>query len=73
VKTVRGQLDEIIRMLESDVYCVEVMKQIQVVQWSLERAKRVTFGHVMYLACGANDLARSPVCLSAISSPRKVP
>jgi hypothetical protein len=29
--------------------------------------------NVMYRACGANDLARSPVCLSAISSPRKVP
>jgi DNA-binding FrmR family transcriptional regulator/copper chaperone CopZ len=42
VNTVRGQLDEIIRMLESDAYCVEVMKQIQAVQSSLERANRVT-------------------------------
>ena len=36
VKTVRGQLDEVARMLESDAYCVEVMKQIQTVQHSLE-------------------------------------
>jgi DNA-binding FrmR family transcriptional regulator/copper chaperone CopZ len=43
VKTVRGQLDEVARMLESDAYCVEVMKQIQTVQCSLERANRVTF------------------------------
>jgi DNA-binding FrmR family transcriptional regulator/copper chaperone CopZ len=42
VKTVRGQLDEVARMLESDTYCVEVMKQIQTVQCSLERANRVT-------------------------------
>jgi DNA-binding FrmR family transcriptional regulator/copper chaperone CopZ len=42
VNTVRGQLDEVARMLESDAYCVEVMKQIQTVQSSLERANRVT-------------------------------
>ncbi len=42
VKTVRGQLDEVARMLESDAYCVEVMKQIQTVQCSLERVNRVT-------------------------------
>ena len=42
VQTVRGQLDEVARMLESDAYCVEVMKQIQTVQHSLERANRVT-------------------------------
>jgi CsoR family transcriptional regulator, copper-sensing transcriptional repressor len=42
VKTVRGQLDEVTRMLESDAYCVEVMNQIQTVQSSLERANRVT-------------------------------
>jgi DNA-binding FrmR family transcriptional regulator/copper chaperone CopZ len=42
IQTVRGQLDEIARMLESDAYCVEVMKQIQTVQHSLESANRVT-------------------------------
>jgi DNA-binding FrmR family transcriptional regulator/copper chaperone CopZ len=42
VEIVRGQLDEVTRMLESDAYCVEVMKQIQTVQWSLDRANRVT-------------------------------
>ena len=42
VETVRGQLNEVTRMLESDAYCVDVMKQIQTVQCSLERANRVT-------------------------------
>ncbi len=41
LKTVRGHLDGIIRMMESDAYCVEVMKQISAVQSSLERANRV--------------------------------
>lgn len=41
LKTVRGHLDGIIRMLESDAYCVDVMKQISAVQSSLERANRV--------------------------------
>lgn len=42
VETVRRQLDELTRMLQSDAYCVEVMKQIQRLQCSLERANRVT-------------------------------
>ena len=41
LKTVRGHLDGIIRMVESDTYCVDVMKQISAVQSSLERANRV--------------------------------
>lgn len=32
LKTVRGHLDGIVRMLESDAYCVDVMKQISAVQ-----------------------------------------
>ena len=41
LKTVRGHLDAIIRMLESDAYCVDVMKQISAVQSALERTNRV--------------------------------
>lgn len=41
LKTVRGHLDGIIRMLEADAYCVDVMKQVSAVQSSLERANRV--------------------------------
>jgi DNA-binding FrmR family transcriptional regulator/copper chaperone CopZ len=42
VETVRRQLDELTRMVKSDAYCVEVMKQIQAVKCSLDRANRVT-------------------------------
>ncbi len=41
LKTARGHLDGIIRMLESDAYCVDVMKQISAVQAGLERTNRV--------------------------------
>src|ERR1700761_1652426 len=39
--TVRGHLDGILRMLETDAYCVDVMKQISAVQSALERTNRV--------------------------------
>lgn len=41
LKTVRGHLDGIIRMLENDAYCVDVMKQLSATQSSLERANRL--------------------------------
>ena len=41
LKTVRGHMDAIIRMLETDAYCVDVMKQISAVQSALERTNRV--------------------------------
>ena len=37
----RGHMDAIIRMVESDAYCVDVMKQISAVQSALERTNRV--------------------------------
>jgi len=41
LKTARGHLDGIIRMLETDAYCVDVMKQVSAVQSALERTNRV--------------------------------
>ncbi|GAB3394142.1 metal-sensitive transcriptional regulator [Amycolatopsis echigonensis] len=41
LKTVRGHLDGIIRMVESDAYCVDVMKQVSATQSSLERVNRI--------------------------------
>ena len=42
LKTARGHLDAVIRMVEDDTYCVDVMKQLSAVQGSLERASRLT-------------------------------
>jgi len=41
LKTSRGHLDGIIRMVEDDTYCPEVMKQLSAVQGSLERVSRL--------------------------------
>ena len=41
LKTARGHLDAVVRMVEDDTYCPELMKQLSAVQGSLERASRV--------------------------------
>lgn len=41
LKTARGHLDAVVRMVEDETYCPEVMKQLSAVQGSLERANRI--------------------------------
>lgn len=41
LKTARGHLDGVIRMVEADTYCPDLMKQLAAVQGSLERANRI--------------------------------
>jgi DNA-binding FrmR family transcriptional regulator len=41
LKTARGHMDAVIRMVEDDAYCPDVMKQLSAVQGSLEKASRV--------------------------------
>jgi len=41
LKTVRGHLDGVIRMVEEDAYCVDLMKQVSAAQASLEKVNRV--------------------------------
>lgn len=45
LKTVRGHLDGVIRMVEDDEYCVDLMKQISALQASLERANRLVLAN----------------------------
>ena len=42
LKTARGHMDAVIRMVESDAYCPDVMKQMSAIQGSLEQASRLT-------------------------------
>jgi CsoR family transcriptional regulator, copper-sensing transcriptional repressor len=42
VHAVQGQLDQVTRMLESDAYCVDVMKQVQTVRRLLDSVHRAT-------------------------------
>ena len=41
LKTARGHLDAVIRMVEDDTYCPDIMKQLSAVQGSMERASRI--------------------------------
>jgi DNA-binding FrmR family transcriptional regulator len=41
LRTARGHLDAVLRMVEADAYCPDVMKQLSAVQGQLERASRV--------------------------------
>ena len=41
LKTARGHLDAVLRMVDEDAYCPEIMKQLSAVQGSLERASRI--------------------------------
>lgn len=41
LKTARGHIDAVIRMVEDGTYCPEVMKQLSAVQGSLEGASRL--------------------------------
>lgn len=41
LKTVRGHLDGVIGMVEKEVYCPDLMKQVAALQASLERVNRI--------------------------------
>jgi len=41
LKTVRGHVDAVIRMVDEERYCLEVMKQVSALQGSLEGVNRV--------------------------------
>ena len=40
LRTVRGHLDGVIRMVEEDRYCIDVLHQLSAVQGALERVRR---------------------------------
>ena len=45
LKTARGHLDGIIRMVENDQWCPDIMKQLAAVQGTLESTSREVFRH----------------------------
>jgi len=45
LKTARGHLDGIIRMVEADAWCPDIMKQLAAVQGMLEGTSRQVFRH----------------------------
>jgi len=45
LKTARGHLDGIIRMVDADAWCPDIMKQLAAVQGMLEGTSREVFRH----------------------------
>jgi CsoR family transcriptional regulator, copper-sensing transcriptional repressor len=45
LKTARGHLDGIVRMVEGDAWCPDIMKQLSAVQGMLEGTSREVFRH----------------------------
>lgn len=45
LKTARGHLDGIVRMVEADAWCPDIMKQLSAVQGMLESTSREVFRH----------------------------
>ena len=41
LKTARGHLDGVIKLVEDDTYCVQVIKQISAVRGALDRVSRI--------------------------------
>ncbi len=41
LRTAKGHLQAVLRMVEEDAYCPDVMKQLSAVQGALERASRI--------------------------------
>ena len=41
LRTAQGQLDAVVRMVEADAYCPDVMKQLSAVQGLLEASSRI--------------------------------
>ena len=45
LKTARGHLDGILRMVDDDAWCPDIMKQLSAVQGMLEKTSREVFRH----------------------------
>ena len=47
LRSARGHLDAVIRMVENDRYCIDVLHQIRAVQGALDRSRRALLeGHL---------------------------
>lgn len=59
LKTARGQLDGILRMVEEDRYCIDISHQVLAVEALLRKANREILR--AHLACCVRDAMRTDV------------
>ena len=59
LKTARGQIDAVIKMIEEDRYCIDISNQIMATQAILKRANKEIIGahmqHCVHDAIGSKD------------------
>lgn len=57
LRSVRGHVDGVIKMVESDTYCVDVVKQISAMRAALDRVARIEIrNHIESCVLGAGDV-----------------
>ena len=63
LKSIRGQVDGVMRMVEDDRYCIDVMRQISAIVAALERVSKIElknhFEHCYADAIRSGDEARA--------------
>ncbi len=60
LKTIRGHLDAVMRMVDEERYCPDIMKQVSAVQGSLEAVNRILLqNHVETCVLHAVEEGRS--------------
>lgn len=58
LRSVRGHVDGVIKMIEADTYCVDVVKQISAMRAALDRVARIEIrNHVERCVLEARDAA----------------
>ena len=72
LKTARGHLDGVIRMVEDDAYCPDIMKQLAAVQGLLEGTSRVVFrNHLETCVADAMRNGRTEEIVDELMEPLK--
>jgi len=63
LKSIRGQVDGVMRMVDEDRYCIDVMRQISAINAALERISKIElrnhFEHCYADAIRSGDEARA--------------
>ncbi len=59
LRSVRGHVDGVIKMVEADTYCVDVVKQISAMRAALDRVARIEIrNHIERCVLDASDTGR---------------
>ena len=72
LRTAQGQLDAVLRMVEADAYCPDVMKQLSAVQGLLEGSSRIVLRNHLE-TCVAKAMVLASAFLSTLQTVIRFP